>query len=303
MKTSRIKIGTRKSELALWQARRLQTLLLSAGVESEITGIQSFGDDMQDIPLHKLGDKGIFTKALDEAILSGSIDIAIHSLKDVPTVLEDDLVLASVPERANPADVLVRPETAGEYKKNEPLVIATSSIRRAAFWKNKFPESMMVDLRGNVPTRLKKVDSEGWSGAIFAYAGLQRLGYEQKISEVLEWMIPAPGQGALGVISLKNSPLIPLLESFQDSNTRLCVDFERAFLNRLDAGCSSPVGALARISGGILYFDGAVLTPSGSEKISLYKKCSLKETHPESGIVYAEEILNMGAEKLLQAKN
>lgn len=229
----KLKIGTRRSKLALWQSNLVAEKLNALDVQTELVEIESFGDKEQDLPLHKLGDKGVFTKALDDALLDGKIDLAVHSLKDVPTIFEDGLQLNAVLERANPVDVLVEPLN---YKKgNTSRTIATGSIRRSAFWKNKYPEDEVVDLRGNVPTRLNKVDTLGWDGAIFAHAGLERLGLGERISKELPWMISAPSQGAIGIVSKKDFKYSEIVSVLNDDNTRICVDIERAFFK--NTGC------------------------------------------------------------------
>lgn len=292
----KLKIGTRKSTLALWQAETVAGELQKESVDSELVEIESFGDKEQDIPIHKLGDKGVFTKALDEALIHGSIDLAVHSLKDVPTVLPEELKLVAVLKRGNPKDVLVKPAHGNE---NENKVIATGSIRRTAFWKNRFPNYEVTGLRGNVPTRLGKVDDSNWAGAIFAYAGLERIGYEDRISEVLDWMIPAPSQGAVGIVARKDTEHQAIFDKLNDTDTRICVDIERAFLNELEAGCSSPVGAHAYIEKGILKFKGAVLALDGSRRLDIEREIPLEEAKAGKGTEWAARLKEDGAVGLL----
>ncbi|MEQ8523684.1 hydroxymethylbilane synthase [Gracilimonas sp.] len=292
----KLKIGTRKSTLALWQAELVSDKLNAIGVETELVEIESFGDKEQDIPIHKLGDKGVFTKALDDVLIQEEVDLAVHSLKDVPTVLLGDLELAAVLERGNPKDVLVKPK---EEKGEIHRVIATGSIRRTAFWKNRFPRDEVVGLRGNVPTRIQKVDNNDWFGAVFAYAGLERIGYENRISQVLDWMIPAPSQGAIGVVSRKDTKHQEIFDKLNHSDTRTCVDIERAFLNELEAGCSSPVGAHAYIKNGILYFVGAVLALDGSRRMDIEREIPVTEATPAKGHEWANLLKKDGAVELL----
>ncbi|CAN0055483.1 unnamed protein product, partial [Chrysoparadoxa australica] len=281
----KLKIGTRRSKLALWQSNLVAEKLNALDVQTELVEIESFGDKEQDLPLHKLGDKGVFTKALDDALLDGKIDLAVHSLKDVPTIFEDGLQLNAVLERANPVDVLVEPLN---YKKgNTSRTIATGSIRRSAFWKNKYPEDEVVDLRGNVPTRLNKVDTLGWDGAIFAHAGLERLGLGERISKELPWMISAPSQGAIGIVSKKDFKYSEIVSVLNDDNTRICVDIERAFLRTLDAGCSSPVGALAEVKDGKLFFKGAVLSVDGKQRVDIQEEIELRKANETLGAEFA----------------
>lgn len=293
----KLRIGTRKSTLALWQANKVADELSSRGVDSELVEIESFGDKVQDIPLDKLGDKGVFTKALDEALINGDIDLAVHSLKDVPTVLPEGLKLLAVLKRGNPMDVLVQPV---QPKKNEKKIIATGSIRRKAFWLNRFPDDEVVGLRGNVPTRLKKVDSSEWHGAVFASAGLERIGYEDRISEVLDWMIPAPSQGIVGIVCKKGSKFESVLKKIDHRETHLCGAIERAFLNELEAGCSSPVGAHAKVKKNLLSFKGAVLSLDGRERLDIARSVSLGDAHAELGREWALILKQEGAEKLLE---
>lgn len=293
----KLKIGTRRSKLALWQSNLVAKKLNALDVQTELVEIESFGDKEQDLPLHKLGDKGVFTKALDEALLDGKIDLAVHSLKDVPTIFEDGLQLNAVLERANPIDVLVEPLN---YKKgNTSRTIATGSIRRSAFWKNKYPEDEVVDLRGNVPTRLNKVDTLGWDGAIFAHAGLERLGLGERISKELPWMISAPSQGAIGIVSKKDFKYSEIVSVLNDDNTRICVDIERAFLRTLDAGCSSPVGALAEVKDGKLFFKGAVLSVDGKQRVDIQEEIELRNANETLGAEFAKKVINEGAADLL----
>ncbi|HCT51515.1 MAG TPA: hydroxymethylbilane synthase [Balneola sp.] len=293
----KLKIGTRRSKLALWQSNLVAKKLNALDVQTELVEIESFGDKEQDLPLHKLGDKGVFTKALDEALLDGKIDLAVHSLKDVPTIFEDGLQLNAVLERANPIDVLVEPLN---YKKgNTSRTIATGSIRRSAFWKNKYPEDEVVDLRGNVPTRLNKVDTLGWDGAIFAHAGLERLGLGERISKELPWMISAPSQGAIGIVSKEDFIYSEIVSVLNDDNTRICVDIERAFLRTLDAGCSSPVGALAEVKDGKLFFKGAVLSVDGKQRVDIKEEIELRNANETLGAEFAKKVINEGAADLL----
>lgn len=292
----KLKIGTRKSTLALWQAETVAGELNIHSVEAELVKIESFGDKEQDLPIHKLGDKGVFTKALDDALINGQIDLAVHSLKDVPTVLPNQLKLVAVLKRGNPTDVLVKPADAGNESKK---IIATGSIRRTAFWKNKYPDYEVTGLRGNVPTRLKKVDASDWEGAVFAYAGLQRIGYEDRISVVLDWMVPAPSQGAVGIVARKDTEHQDIFDQLNDEETRTCVDIERAFLNELEAGCSSPVGAHAVIEEGMLKFKGVVLALDGSKRMDIEKEIPVAEAVATKGKDWAATLKADGAVGLL----
>ncbi|MEO1023352.1 MAG: hydroxymethylbilane synthase [Bacteroidota bacterium] len=292
-----VRIGTRNSDLALWQAHYIRTKLSELDIKIEILEIESFGDRIQDIPIHKLGDKGVFTKALDEALINNDIDLAVHSLKDVPTVLHEELVLCAVPTRENPFDVLVRSHQSDSNAKQR--IIATGSIRRTAFWKNRFPEDSVIGLRGNVPTRIRKIDTQDCYGGIFAYAGLHRLQLDGRISQVLTWMVPAPSQGALGIIIRKDSTLHQTISQLEDPYARRCVDIERSFMNKLEAGCSSPVGGYAHIKDQQLLFHGTVLSVDGRTRIDINKQIPVDSAHTDRGKEWAEEALEQGASALV----
>lgn len=290
-----IRLGTRSSALALWQAERVSDLLADENLLTKIVEIESFGDKVQDLPLSKLGEKGVFTKALDDALLNDEIDLAIHSLKDVPTELPEGLELIAIPERESPFDVLVKPKDSNKIEQ----VIATGSIRRAAFWKAQFPEFSTVDLRGNVPTRIKKVDDNGWFGGIFAQAGLVRLGLEHRISEVLEWMIPAPGQGALALICRSNDTEKHRYRALNNPVFEKEIQIERFFLNAMDAGCSSPLGCLAQTSLSQISVKAAVLSPDGSQKVEFEMSFPNTFSAKEIGVKILEQAEHLGARKLL----
>lgn len=297
----KLRIGTRRSILAKWQAQLTADKLAEIGIQSELVEIESFGDKEQDLPIHKLGDKGVFTKALDDALLKNEIDIAVHSLKDVPTDIIDDLTLAAVLERGNSADVLVRPRSL--RVNNGGRTIATGSIRRKAFWMNKFPEDEVTGLRGNIQTRLQKIDSSKHYGGIFAYAGLERVGLANRITEVLDWMIPAPAQGAIGIVSHSDSNFAGELKKIEHSNTRICVDIERAFMNELEAGCSSPLAAYASVDDEFLSFHGVILSDDGSKRLDANHQLKLHTASSENGRDWAKALKEKGADELLKYRS
>lgn len=262
-----IRIGTRDSQLAVWQATEVQKLLAAHGYVSELVYIKSEGDLDLSTPLYEIGVQGIFTRSLDIALLSNKIDIAVHSMKDVPTQLPKGIVQAAVLERASYKDILV-------YKGdisflNNPLseaVIATSSVRRSAQWLNKYPNHTIVNLRGNVNTRLKKLEDNEWNGAIFAAAGLERIGVRPANSIDLDWMLPAPAQGAIMVVCRENdSTVLDACSLFNDATTALCAKIERDYLRALMGGCSTPISALAYKQGDVIHFHGNNCSPDGSE--------------------------------------
>ncbi len=271
-----IRIGSRDSALALWQANTVKGRLEDLGVGSEIVPIKSEGDLITDVPLYELGITGIFTRALDIALLKGKIDIAVHSMKDVPTMLPTGIVKAAVLERANPADVLV-------YKGldflNTEGVLATGSLRRKAQWLHRYPLHSVVDLRGNVPTRLGKLKEEPWNAAIFAAAGLERLNQLPENSVELQWMIPAPAQGAILVVAQqKEQGIIDILRSLNHHETDICTSAEREFLRELEGGCSAPIGALAIIEGERMSLKGVLGSVDGSQLLRVEQETNISSS-------------------------
>jgi len=292
-----IKIGTRDSQLALWQANNVKSKLESHGYNCKLVPVKSTGDLILDQPLYELGITGIFTKTLDSAMLNGTVDIAVHSMKDVPTLLPKGIVQTAVLERAANSDILVRN---GSPNYNTPCTIATGSLRRKAQWLNRYPEHEVVGLRGNVNTRLQKLADSEWQGAIFAKAGLDRIGILPENHEILNWMIPAPAQGAMVVVALKKDPFsIEATSGLNHKTTNLCTQIEREFLQVLEGGCSAPIGALAKISSDELAFKGVLLSLDGKERINIEQACRFDE-YKGFGKVCAEEILRNGGESLME---
>jgi hydroxymethylbilane synthase len=227
----RIRIGTRDSQLALWQANRVKDKLEELGYETQLIAVKSQGDLILDKPLYELGITGIFTKTLDIAMLNGSVDIAVHSMKDVPTILPNGIVQKAVLERASSLDILV---TKGTRNFDNPCTIATGSMRRKAQWLHRYPHHKIVGLRGNVNTRLQKIKENDWQGAIFAKAGLERINVLPDHYNDLDWMIPAPAQGAMVVVALENDAFSK--EATSNLNHRssdICTYVERDFLRVL----------------------------------------------------------------------
>ena len=239
-----IRIGTRDSELALWQAKTVQSQLEHLGHKTQLVPVKSDGDLKLNKPIYELGITGVFTKILDVAMLNHEIDIAVHSLKDVPTLLPKGIVQAAVLKRGNVRDTLV-------YKNNEEFlsqkhaVIATGSLRRKAQWLNRYPTHSVVGLRGNVNTRLQKLEESDWNGAIFAAAGIGRIGLTPEEAINLEWMIPAPAQGAIMITAREeDEDFRAICNEINHEETEICTTIERQFLNLLEGGCSAPIGAL-----------------------------------------------------------
>lgn len=258
------RIGTRESPLALWQAHKVATLLKQRGCPTQIIPITSAGDVELHLPLYEMGITGIFTKTLDLALLQNRIDLAVHSLKDVPTRLPEGLKLAGVLERADFADVLLYKD-GQDFNKNKTAIIATGSLRRKAQWLYRYPHHELVNLRGNVNTRLQKLADHPWQGAIFAKAGLERIALLPETYEVLDWMLPAPAQGVVGIATRENDVETNMaVEQINDTKTFLAARVERDFLNALEGGCTAPIGALAIIGDKQIEFKGAVFEVDGS---------------------------------------
>jgi hydroxymethylbilane synthase len=295
-----IRIGTRDSELALWQAHTVERKLNDLGYKTEIIAVKSEGDIILDKPLYELGITGIFTKTLDVAMISGQVDIAVHSMKDVPTALPQGIVQAAVLERANTLDILV-------HKGNLDFLegsgtIATGSLRRQAQWLNKYPNHKVVDLRGNVNTRMQKLQDNDWSGAVFAAAGLERINLKPTDFINLDWMIPAPAQGAMVVVAMAEDEFCrEAVSELNDIETEVCTHIERQFLRRLEGGCTAPIGALATYNEeeDTIHFEGVLFSIDGQQKIAINKVVPIEEWK-NLGYHSAEEILNNGGTDLMK---
>ncbi|MEL6821409.1 MAG: hydroxymethylbilane synthase [Calditrichota bacterium] len=265
-------IGSRGSKLALWQANHIKTELqnLYPDLELSIKVIVTQGDKNLDTPLPLIGGKGLFTKAVDEALLNGDVDLAVHSLKDLPTLEHKLLTIAAIPPRGNVSDALVSRQSGGINGLPQHAVVATGSLRRAAQLKHLRPDIRTVDIRGNVDTRLRKLKENDWHGLIIAKAGLERIGLQPKytIEFKKSEMLPAAGQGALAVVCRReNDQLLQMLSSLNCLNTRLEVTAERAFLHALDGGCHVPVGAFAKVRDRLLELEGCIVSIDGSEMV------------------------------------
>jgi hydroxymethylbilane synthase len=292
-----IRIGTRDSELALWQAHTVEKKLNDLGYKTEIVAVKSTGDIILNKPLYELGITGIFTKTLDISMINGQVDIAVHSMKDVPTALPEGIVQAAVLERANEKDLLI-------YKTNldflsQEATIASGSLRRQAQWMNKYPNHKVVDLRGNVNLRMQKLNNNDWNGAIFAAAGLERIGLKPEKYEVLDWMIPAPAQGAMVVLAMANDEFCwQAVSELNDLETDICTYIERQFLRTLEGGCTAPIGAIAKFTEDTIEFKGALFSIDGTQKIEVERVVPI-EQWKKIGFELAKEILNNGGEELM----
>lgn len=288
-----IKIGTRKSELAQWQAKLVQARLADLGTESELVLIESYGDVNLKQPLYELGVTGVFTRSLDIALLNEEIDLAVHSMKDVPVKLPKGIVEMAVMERGNVWDVLVHHQPATKK-------IATSSLRRKAQWLAKFPDYQIEDLRGNVNTRLNKVAESDWEGAIFAKAGLERIHLLPEEHTLLDWMIPAPAQGALMITGRGGeSELSSLVGKLYHTETAFCVKIEREVLHLLEGGCTAPIAVYAQKKGPKTIVDAGVYSLDGSKVAAVHSE--FEEENPKQVATKIVEDLNrLGAQEILQ---
>lgn len=294
-----IRIGTRDSELALWQAHTVQKKLNDLGFKTTIVPVKSTGDIVLDKPLYELGITGIFTKTLDVAMINGDVDIAVHSMKDVPTALPIGIVQAAVLERANTVDVLA-------YKGSLDFLegsgtIATGSLRRQAQWLNKYPNHKVVDLRGNVNLRMQKLADNDWNGAVFAAAGLERISLNPENHIALDWMIPAPAQGAMLVVAMGNDNFtLDALSHLNDIETEIATYIERQFLRTLEGGCTAPIGALAKYNDkdDTIHFQGVLFSLDGKQKMEVDKIVPIEEWK-KLGFYSAKEILDTGGAQLM----
>lgn len=307
--TKFIRLGTRGSDLARWQTGYVLNLLKAAwpGLTADVEIISTQGDRVLDTPLPLVGGKGLFTAELEAALHSRQIDLAVHSLKDLPTETPDGLIVGGIPSRTNPADVLV---SRGNYTLEmlpHKATIGTSSHRRAAQLLHLYPDIRIVDIRGNVDTRIRKAfDPDGpYDAILLAYAGLERLGRLDVVSEVLpfEYMLPAPGQGALAVQCRDEAASLDLLAPIHDLQTAVAVTAERAFLAGLGGGCTVPVGAYASASEtGSLWLRGRVTSVDGRQQIdvSTVLQATSMEAAVRAGAELAQKALEQGANVLLE---
>lgn len=305
-----IRIGTRESPLALWQAETVQSLLAEKGIESQLVPVKSSGDIDLVTPLYAMNVQGVFTRHLDAYLLSNKIDIAVHSMKDVPTQLAQGLTKLAILERGNVQDILVLKKErwkkapdgtwVHKFKENtQDFIIGTGSVRRKALWLDKYPKSRLENLRGNVQTRLRKLEENDWDGAIFAKAGLERMQLIPEEHIVLDWMLPAPAQGAIMVVCRQeDSEVLEACAPINHLSTDLCTKVERTFLSTLMGGCSTPISALARVEGDTMHFEGSILTPEGKNKLCVTATLPVTSAN-NIGIDSANELLSKGADVIV----
>jgi hydroxymethylbilane synthase len=298
-----LRIGTRGSPLALWQANYIADRLrpLVAPLPVELVHVQTEGDRDQAASLAHIGGRGVFTKEIERALLDGRVDVAVHSLKDLPTQPVEDLVLAAVPPRGPSGDVLVASQVARFDDLPPGARVATGSLRRRAQLLNRRPDLRLADIRGNVESRLRKLRDQGYDALVLAEAGLERLGLSNAVTEVLDptWMLPAVGQGALGLeCRSADAATQTMLVALDDRPTHYAVDAERSLLLHLGGGCQVPLGAIAIVEGETLTLRAAVLTGDGSRRIAG------KETGPATdaamiGERLAERLRIQGAAEMM----
>jgi hydroxymethylbilane synthase len=299
----KIVIGTRGSQLALWQANHIKTALESSfsGFSVELFIIKTKGDIILDVPLAKVGGKGLFVKEIEEALLDGRIDVAVHSMKDMPSEIPEGLCIGAIPERENPADVLITYSGNSFSQLKAGARIGTSSLRRAAQLLNARSDIQIVPLRGNLDTRIKKLSTDHLDAIVLAAAGIKRLGLENRITEYLDEsvMLPAVGQGALCIeIRDQDSVIGPLIGSLDHAGTRKVVTAERSFLKRLEGGCQTPIAAHGKLDTGTLSLTGLVADTDGSTIIR--ETLSSPENQSEKlGRELAELLLSKGGKQIL----
>ena len=328
----KIRIGTRESQLAIWQAAQVKELLAQHGFESELLFIKSEGDIDLVTPLYEIGVQGIFTRSLDAALLSNKIDVAVHSMKDVPVQLAKGIRQAAVLKRGSHKDIFVphpdltdinkifgqgilTTQTLGQQRSKKietaetsyedtgdkvDAVIATSSIRRIAQWSRRYPHHKIENLRGNVNTRLRKLKESNWQGAVFAAAGLERIGLRPENAIDLDWMLPAPAQGAIMVVCRKDDEkTFECCSPFNHEETALCTKIERDFLSALMGGCSTPISALAEVKDGEVHFKGNIVSPDSYHMAECTAIDRLKDAN-DTGFSAAKNILENGAQAIIE---
>jgi len=319
-----IRIGTRGSRLALWQAEKVQQELNQQGVHTSIHIIQTYGDQNLQVPLHQLGEQGVFTKALDEALLNDSIDIAVHSTKDIPGQISEEIDLITVLKREDARDVLISTDPLVHFENNSrSFKIGTSSVRRIAFLKHYFPQHEALELRGNLDTRIQKLKDGQYDGLLLAIAGVKRAGFEQFISQKLslQSFTPAVAQGAVGIVARKKDKNIhQILKNIGHADSFTAITAERSMLKTIQGGCKVPVFGYAWLMGDILYMDAGVASLDGTQIIRVSAETNVfHEENPDQinkdinfdsirqtvavnlGKKVAQQLFEKGAKELLQS--
>ncbi|NNJ99800.1 MAG: hydroxymethylbilane synthase [Desulfatitalea sp.] len=300
-----LRIGTRGSQLALWQARWVQSAIQThwPQIHVELSIIKTTGDKIIDRPLSQVGGKGLFVKEIEEALLAERVDLAVHSMKDMPAEIPAGLAVGAVPARENPQDALVSDHYGALDELPQGARVGTSSLRRAAQLLHQRPDLKIVPLRGNLGTRLKKLTDTDLDAVILAAAGLRRLGLADRITLLLsaEQMLPAVGQGALCIQTRDGDPLVsPVLGPLDDADARTAIAAERAFLTRLEGGCQIPLAGFAQVSGKRVTMTGLVAEPDGRTIIRESAEAPV-EAATGMGKALAETLLARGADKILES--
>lgn len=276
-----LKIGTRDSKLAVWQAKKVQSLLLENQIKSELVFVKSYGDQVQDKALHELGSTGVFTKALDIALHQNDVDIAVHSCKDVPTEMPNGIVLEAYLEREDHRDLLICKEDPEKLFLKAKRNIATGSLRRRAQWLNRFSNDVLHNLRGNVQTRMRKLEENDWDAAIFALAGLKRMDMIRSPYYILDWMLSAPAQGIVAAACREEDTACrSALKQINNQSSELQARAERKFLNLMEGGCTAPIGAYAEIAADEMQLEVMVHSVDGQDAVHL--KIKQEGLSPES---------------------
>lgn len=299
----KLTIGTRGSALALWQARHVASRIAEAnpGIVIDIRTIKTQGDKILDAPLSKIGGKGLFTKEIEDALLDGSVDLAVHSMKDVPTELPCGLHIEAVLEREDSRDVFISKDGNRLGQLRAGALIGTSSLRRRAFLLSRYPKLDVVSIRGNVDTRIKKIETEHLDGVMLAAAGVIRMGFSHKIAEYLpiEVMLPAIGQGAIGIETRINDEATNrIIKGLNHEPTELCVGIERAFLTRMGGGCQVPMAAHCELDNGVVSIEAAVAHPDGAPMLKQTYRGD--DTSLNTGVMLADRLVGLGAGEILK---
>jgi hydroxymethylbilane synthase len=285
----------------LWQAEHVASKLAETGVDSEIVTIDTQGDQDVHTPLWKIDGVGVFTAAVDQALLAGEVDIGVHSLKDVPTQIHEDLVMGAVLERGPSRDVaFTKDHDAVSDRNGKGFTIATSSRRRSAQWLSRYPHDTIIPLRGNIQTRLVRLDDNDVDVVIMAEAAVARLAVYTQLMYVLDWMVPAPGQGAVCIIMRRGDEAVRVVRPLNDHSTQLAVEAERCFLQALDGGCSSAIGAHASIADGRIELVGTVHLPDGTKGLTVKGSAALDNRETLVATLVADA-LQLGAANMVEA--
>lgn len=300
-----IVVGTRDSALALWQTNWVVDNLrkLNPGRSFKVVSMKTQGDKILDVALAKIGDKGLFTKELEVGMLAGEIDFAVHSMKDLPTVLPEGLTIGAICKRHDPSDVLIAQSSVGLKDMPEGAKIGTSSLRRVAQLSKFRPDLEMVSLRGNLNTRMAKLERENLDGIILAAAGVERMGWSDRITERIPFdvCLPAVGQGSVGIeIRENDSEVYEVVNKLNHAPSEAAIVAERAMLKKLEGGCQIPIGALGRVDGDKMTLEGCVASLNGEKLIRNKVEGSVSEA-ASLGVALAEKLLDMGAMEILKS--